>query len=106
MYELHLTNFGAVPLTLSRIEVLNADAENAQPIASFDAEQLEALVQPLGGRALSDRKARLVLEGGRSAIVFMSVEFDRGSPIPNRLTHRVSTADSAGEGAVITTRHT
>src|SRR5215469_16340271 len=66
MYELHLKNLGAVPLTLSRIEVLDADAENSQPIAAFDAEQLEALVQPLG-EALSDRKERLVLRDGRSA---------------------------------------
>ena len=106
MYELYLTNFGAVPLTLSRIEVLDADAETAQPIATFEAEQLEAMLQPLGGRALSDRKERLVIAGGQSTIVFMSMEFDRGSRIPNRLAHRVSTADSAGEGAVITTHHT
>src|SRR5215471_17581575 len=106
MYELHLTNFGAVPLTLSRIEVLDADAENSQPIAAFDAEQLEALVQPLGNRALFDRKERLVLGDGRSAIVFMSVQFDRSARIPNRLTHRVNASDSEGEGAVITTHHT
>ena len=106
MYELHLTNFGAVPLSLSRIEVLDADVETAQPIATFEAEQLEAMLQPLGGRTLSNRKERLVMAGSQSAIVFMSVEFDRSARIPNRLAHRVSSADSAGEGAVITTHHT
>jgi hypothetical protein len=106
MYELYLTNFGAAPLTLSNIEVLDADAENAQPIATFDAEQLEVLVRPLGGRTLSDRKERLVLGDGRSAIVFMSVQFDRSARIPNRLTHRVNASDSEGEGAVVTTHHT
>src|SRR5215472_2866378 len=106
MYELHLTNFGAVPLTLSRIEVLDADAETAHPIATFETEQLEAMLQPLGGRTHSDRNERRVIAGGQKAIVFMSVEFDRSSNIPNRLAHRVSTADSAGEGAVITTHHT
>jgi hypothetical protein len=106
MYELHLTNFGAVPLSLSRIEVLDADVETAQPIATFDSEQLEAMLQPLGGRTFSDRKERLVIAGGQSAMVFMSVAFDLNSPIPNRLAHRVSTADSAVEGAVITTHHT
>src|SRR5260370_42277426 len=40
MYELHLTNFGITPLSLSRIEVLDADAGAAQPIATFEAEQL------------------------------------------------------------------
>jgi hypothetical protein len=32
MYELHLTNFGMAPVSLSRIEVLDADAEAGQPI--------------------------------------------------------------------------
>lgn len=106
MYELYLTNFGTAPVSLDGIEVLDTDAENAQPIATFEGEQFEAMLQPLGGRTLSDRKERSVIAGGQSAIVFMSVEFDRGARIPNRLTHRVSTAGSAGEGAVITTHHT
>src|SRR2546430_13293289 len=56
MYELHLTNFGKSPLSLSRIEVLDADARAAQPIATFEAEQLEAMLQPLGGKTLSAPK--------------------------------------------------
>src|SRR5438046_7959165 len=106
MYELHLPNFGNTPLSRSRIDVLDADARAAQPIASFEAEQLEAMLQPLGGKALSAPKERLVIANGQSAIAFMSVAFNRSSHIPDRLLHRVSTADSAGEGAVITTHHT
>ena len=34
VYELHLTNFGTTPLSLNRIEVLDADAGAAQPIAA------------------------------------------------------------------------
>ena len=105
-YELHLTNFMPMPISLSRIEVLDADAGPGQPIATFEPEQLETMLQPLGGRTLSDRKERLAIAGGQSAIVFMSVVFERRSRLPNRLAHRVSTADSAGEGAVITTHHT
>ena len=59
MYELHLTNFGTTPLSLSSIVVLDADAGVAQPIATFEAEQLEAMLQPLGGKTLSgQREAR------------------------------------------------
>ena len=47
MYEVYLTNFTAAPLFLSRIEVLDADAENAPPIATFNKEQLETMLQPL-----------------------------------------------------------
>ena len=106
MYELHLTNFGTTPLSLSRIEVLDADAAAAQPIATFEAEQFEAMLQPLGGKRLSDPKERLVIADGQSAIAFMFVAFDRSAHIPERLIHRVSTADSGVEGAVIATHHT
>src|SRR5208337_947604 len=90
MYELHLTNFGPTPLSLSRIEVLDADAGAGQPIATFEAEQLEVMLQPLGGKTLSAPKERLVISDGQSAIAFMSIAFDRNSHIPGRLLHRVS----------------
>jgi len=54
MYELHLTNFGTTPVALSRIEVLDADAGAAQPAATFEAKQLETMLQPLGGKTFSD----------------------------------------------------
>jgi hypothetical protein len=103
MYELHLTNYGA-PLSLRRIELFDADAA-AQPIASFEAEQLETMVQPLG-RTPPDPKQRLLIADGQSAIAFMSLVFDRGSHIPDRLLHHVITADSVAEGAAIATHHT
>ncbi len=87
MYELHLTNFGTTPLSLSRIEVLDADAGTAQQIATFDAEQLEAMLRPLGGKTLSAPKERLVISDGQSAVAFMSVAFDPSSHIPDRLLH-------------------
>jgi hypothetical protein len=106
MYELLLTNFGNAPVSLNRIEVLDADAAIAQPIAAFDAEQLKTMLQPLGGRTLSDPKERLLLGEGQTTIFFVSIAFDRGSQIPSKLRHHVVTADSVAEGAVIATRHT
>jgi hypothetical protein len=106
MYELHLTNFGTSPVSLSSIEVLDADAGAAQPIAAFEVEQLETMLQPLGGKTLSDPKERLIIGDGQSAIAFMSIAFVRGSHIPGRLFHRVRTADSVAEGAAIATHHT
>ncbi len=106
MYELHLTNFMPMPVSLSRIDVIDADAGTFQPIATFEAAQLQTMLQPLGGRALSDPKERLVIADGQSTIAFMSVAFDRGSHIPDRLLHRVITAYAPEEGAVISTHHT
>lgn len=103
VYELHLTNYGP-PLSLSRLELFDADAAG-QPIASFQAEQLETMLQPLGKNS-PDPKQRLVIADGQSAIAFISVMFDRGAHIPDRLLHHVTTADSVGEGAVIGTHHT
>jgi hypothetical protein len=106
MYELHLTNFGTAPLNLSRIEVVDADAAAAQPIATFEQEQLETMLQPVGGSTGAGPKGTLAIANGRTAIVFMSIALDRGSPIPNRLLHHVMTTDSMAEGAVISSRHT
>lgn len=105
-YEIHFTNFLPAPLSLSRIEVLDADAADRPPIAVFDAEQLEGMLQPLGGKSLSDPKEKLVIGAGQSAIAFMWVAFDRRSPIPARLLHRVITDNGESEGAAIVTRHT
>ena len=106
MYELHLTNFMPMPISLSRIEVLDADAGTSNPIAAFETAQLETMLQPLGGKAVSDSKDRLVIADGQSAIAFMSIALDRGSHIPNRLLHRVTTPYAPEEGAIISTHHT
>ena len=104
MYELHLTNFMPIPVSLSRIEVL--DSESTKPIATFETAQLETMLQPLGGKTLSDPKDRLVIADGQSAIAFMFVVFDRGSHIPDKLLHRVTTAYAPEEGALISAHHT
>jgi len=104
-YELHLTNYGPFPLTLSRIEVFDALAEAAQPVAAFDAEQLEIMLQPLGGRPSADPKGRLTLADGKGAIVFISIAFARGAHVPDHLIHRVSAADAGVEGALISTHN-
>ncbi len=105
MYELHLTNFMPMPISLSRIDVLDADAGAAQPIANFETAQLETMLQPLGGKAAS-LKDGLVIADGQSAIAFISIVLDRDSHIPDRLLHRVTTAYAPEEGAVVSTHHT
>jgi len=105
MYELHLTNFGTAPLDLTRIDVLDADAGAAPPIAVFEQEQLETMVQPVGS-TVAGPKGNLTIPDGRTAIVFMCMAFDRGSHVPNSLLHQVTTTNVMAEGAVISTHHT
>ena len=104
-YELYLTNFSGNPITLGRIEVLDADTTAAAPIAAFEGKDLDALLQPVGGSHDGKGTVRQI-EGGGSVVVFMWVPFEPREHVPKQLRHRVVTADNAAEGAVIGTHHT
>jgi hypothetical protein len=104
-YELHLTNFGNAPLTLRRIEMLDASGEAAEPVAAFEGAPLDALLQPVGAQADESGKSGQLAAGG-SVVAFMWVAVVHGARLPNTLRHRVRTADSAVEGAIIGTHHT
>jgi hypothetical protein len=104
-YELYLTNFTGNPLTLSRIEVLDADTIAAAPIAAIEGKDLDALLQSVGGPQDGSGVASQ-LEAGHSLVVFMWVALDAGTHVPKQLRHRVVTADATLEGAVIGTHHT
>jgi hypothetical protein len=106
IYELHLTNFGAAPLYLRRIEVLDEDASDTQPIATFNAEQLDNMLQPIGTKTSADANGNPQIVGGGRSIVFVSIAFDRSSHVPDKLLHRVVTTDSLAEGAISATHHT
>jgi hypothetical protein len=106
-YELYLTNFAANPITLHRIEVLDADKSVAEPLVAFEAAQLDALLQPIGAQSPSDGNSdRHQLAGGGTIVVFLWLALDHGAHVPNRLRHRVLTADSTVEGAIVGTHHT
>jgi murein DD-endopeptidase MepM/ murein hydrolase activator NlpD len=106
-YELYLTNFAANPITLRRVEVFDADDSAAAPIVSFEAVQLDALLQPIGAQSSADGNSDLhQLGGGRSVVLFLWIALDHGAQVPNHLRHRVTTAEFAAEGAVIGTHNT
>jgi hypothetical protein len=106
-YELYLTNFAANPITLRRVEVLDAADSAEAPIAAFEAGQLDALLQPIGAQTSADgNSGSYQLAGGRSVVVFLWIALEHGARIPNKLSHRVVTAEFAAEGAVIATHHT
>src|SRR3954454_21080909 len=50
-YELHLTNFKTYPLLLKNIEVLDADAPTAHPLAVFEAADLPGIIKVVGRTA-------------------------------------------------------
>jgi murein DD-endopeptidase MepM/ murein hydrolase activator NlpD len=98
MYELHLTNFSDKVIDLHRIEVFDADETGSkQPLATFDGEQIDPLLQNSGPRQVN---------ASATAVVFMQIELDSNARMPKKLRHRVSGVDSSVEGAVIGTHHT
>ncbi|HEY6620221.1 MAG TPA: M23 family metallopeptidase [Steroidobacteraceae bacterium] len=106
-YELYLTNFSSSPLTLRRLELLDADDSTAAPIAAFESGQLDALLQPIGAQTAADRNNNpRQLAGGATAVLYLWIALDHVAHVPNRLRHRIVTSDSAVEGAVIGTHHT
>jgi hypothetical protein len=104
---LYLRNFARNPVTLDRVEVLDANASVAKPIATFDAGQLDGLLQPIGAQSpANENTARRQLAAGASAVLFVWLTFDGGAHVPNKLRHRVLTSDTEAEGAVIGTHRT
>lgn len=85
VYELHVTNFAAQPMTLRRIEVTTL-AERRVLLALSDSLLLRAVARP--GTTLPPAE-RPKLSGGTRAVVFLWVPVDRGSP-PASLGHRVT----------------
>jgi hypothetical protein len=49
-YELHLRNFAPNPVTLQRVEILDADTAGATPVAVLESDALEHMLQPVGVR--------------------------------------------------------
>lgn len=95
VYELHLRNFGGRPVSLGRLDVLDADTEATA--ASFEGAGLEALISPIGQGALSIGDG-LMLGGGRSCVVFLRVVGDRA---PAKLRHRLRSGGETTLGPVI-----
>jgi murein DD-endopeptidase MepM/ murein hydrolase activator NlpD len=101
MYELYLTNFSANAIDLRRIEVL--DADGPARLAAFEGEQIDALLQPSAAQASADPSSLRRVNAGETLVLFMQVAFDMQARVPNRVRHRVVTADALLEGAVIDT---
>jgi murein DD-endopeptidase MepM/ murein hydrolase activator NlpD len=106
-YELYVTNFSPSPMTLSRVEVLDAQETSSKPVATFEGEQLDALLQPIGTQAPANKSDLRQLNGGATIVAFMWIPFEKGVKVPDRLFHRVVTTDSSSmEGAIISTHQT
>jgi len=98
LYELRVTNFGAKPIELTKLEVLG----DGGAIVSYLGDDLDKLVMPIGPAAETR-----VVGAGRVVIVFLDLALPPGASPPKQLRHRLSASASADlaemvEGPVVT----
>jgi hypothetical protein len=93
VYELHVTNFDTVPLTLKRFEVF-ADEDSSAPLTTLADAALSAEMMRVGetmaitDSAAAAKAARVIAPGGRS-VIFVWIELQPERPLPASLKHRM-----------------
>lgn len=85
-YELHVTNFDKVPLTLSELKVFG-DNYTAQPLQSVSGDALAAMMVEVGGSETVKETQKI--DPGRRAVVFLWITLRRDARAPHRLRHRM-----------------
>lgn len=87
VYELHITNFRAVDLVLTRVEVLSGDRNHAQ-LASYEDKEFDSKLARAGTRRdVSDKRT---IKPGMRDIFFVWLALDEAARVPAVLHHRIS----------------
>ncbi|MBX5460986.1 MAG: M23 family metallopeptidase [Steroidobacteraceae bacterium] len=94
VYELHVTNFRSSPITLTRVEVV--DAEKDVGLASFSGAVLSSRIgRPGVARDLADTR---VVDAGMRAVVYFWLPLEPGKSPPSRVRHSIGVeVDRAGK---------
>jgi hypothetical protein len=94
VYELHVTNFDTVPVTLKRIEIF-ADQKSSEPLVTFENDKLSAAMIRVGlamvmssGSDARTQDTRMIDPGGRN-VVFVWIELGVNQTPPALLRHRI-----------------
>ncbi len=93
-YELHITNFDLVPLTLEHLDVF--EQRGAQPLKSLSgdalAESMWHIGEHMGG------KGSPTIAPGTRAVLFLWIQLPETTPTPASLHHRIVFATNATAG--------
>jgi Peptidase family M23 len=106
VYELYLTNLSSSPITIRRVEVLSSNDGAIHPVAAFEGQELDALLNPVNAPEHTNTYTPRQLGAGSTIVAFMWLSFGSGTNVPSLLRHRVVTADDSVEGAIIGTHRT
>lgn len=85
-YELHMTSFESVPLTLKQLEILGNSTSNT-PLATYSGAALSPMVDLIGS-APSGQPANTIAPGQR-AVVYLWIAVKPAGPALNSLRHRL-----------------
>ena len=103
VYELHVTNFDVVPLTLKRVDVFANDERNA-PLITLADDKLSANMIHIGAPMnMSDKgggagKDVRVTEPGARSVIFLWIELPADKAAPASLAHRMVFSATAADG--------
>jgi murein DD-endopeptidase MepM/ murein hydrolase activator NlpD len=99
VYELHITNFGAVEVGLIGIETIRSG--DSKVIAAVDGMELAGRIRRPGVPAAVGADA-LKLGAGLRAVVFMWVTLDAPTSVPATISHRIGFVQGADNVQVTT----
>jgi len=102
VYELHVTNFDTVPLTLERVEVFANNADR-DPLSTLSDKKLSAAMIRVGGAMMmsgstGEPKDARVIEPGARNVVYMWVDLPAACSVPAALKHRMVFSSTAVDG--------
>jgi hypothetical protein len=98
LYELHITNFDASALLLTRVDILGDDP-SAPPLASYqDAELISRLERYGLPGEIPDKR---LIGGGLRAVVYLQLILDAESDVPSALHHRLSFLHDGKEVGIV-----
>lgn len=88
VYELHITNFDTVPLTVKHIEIF-ANREGSEPIITFENEKLSAAMIRVGAEMMTSsgsatQDTRTIDPGARN-VLFVWIELPATMAVPANL---------------------
>lgn len=111
VYELRLTSLATSPTGIVRLEVRDADAVSAAPLAVYEGDALDAILQHASNPAVGEHMPTAgadyrQLAPGESTILFVTVVLGAGVPVPAHLVHRLHVSETHIDGARISTGHT
>jgi hypothetical protein len=94
-YEIHVTDFRALDLTLAHLAIFDA-GDTAKPLVEYPRDSLAAMAWHPGVPA--DTANTLLLHGGQRMVIFVWLKLPLTQPAPRALTHRLTFAFTDSKG--------